>query len=175
MCKQGWCFSINNLSKLSLLPLLIPFGCSWLLRSQTGGLLWCKFITLALLWSSWMGVKRKPELRVVFTRIFISAAILSMHGEAVVVLASVFSIPFNLAQPLLQCKLWLCPGSFLVLLLDTWRKCLCNSERVFFDVAASSILGLLNAPAFRASDLCQCHWPGELPHLQHFLLLIRKT
>lgn len=44
---------------------------------------------------------------------------------------------FNLAQPLLQYKLWLCPGSFLLLLLDTWRKCLYNPDRLFFDVAAT--------------------------------------
>lgn len=82
--KWGWCFSINILSKLSLLPLLVPLGCSWLLRSQTGGLLWCKFTTFSLLLSSQRGVGRKPGLWEALAGTFISVATLSMPGEAVV-------------------------------------------------------------------------------------------
>lgn len=181
MCERGWCFSINIWSKLSLLPLLVPFGCSWLLRSRTGGLLQWKFITLSLLLRSRWGVERKPEQWVVFTGIFISVAILSMHGEAVVLPGAGLMFTFNLAQPLLKYKLWLCPGSFLGLLFHTWRKCLYNPDRLFFDVAATWILRSSQASAFKSSlSLSQrlqsprikC---GSLPHLQHILHLIRKT
>ena len=80
-----------------------------------------------------------------------------------------FAFTFYLAQPLLQYKLWRCPGSFLVLLLDTWRKCLYNPPR-----GLSLMWQLLDAGS------SQCPWfqklliffsaghrakvpPGELP------------
>lgn len=113
-CKQGWYFSINILSKLSLLPLLVPLGCSWLLRSQTGGLLWCKFTTLSLLLSSQRGVGRKPELWVASVNRNIYLCGNSFHAWwSCCSLLGVF-IHIYLAQSLLQDKwviLRLLPGA----------------------------------------------------------------
>lgn len=144
------CFSINILSKLSLLPLLVPFGCSWLLRSHTEGLLQCKFITLSLLRSSQGGSRGSLSYE------YCPQAYLSLQQFFPCVEKLLFFSPqcflftFNLAQPLLPCKLWLGPGSFLVWSFDPWRKCLYNAGRLFFDVAAAWILGLLTVPASRS-------------------------
>lgn len=137
MCKQDWCFSINILSKLSLLPLLVPFGCSWLLSSHTEGLLQGKFITLSLLLSSQGGSRGSlsydqcPQAYLSPQQFFPCVEKLLFFSP------QCFLFTFNLAQRLLQCKLWLGPGTFLVLSFGPWRKCLYNPERLFFDVAAA--------------------------------------
>lgn len=169
MCKQDWCFSINILSKLSLLPLLVPFGCSWLLRSQTEGLLRCRFITLSLLLSSQGGSRGSlsyelgPQAYLSLQQFFPCLEKLLFFSP------QCFLFTFNLAQPLLQCKLWLGPGSFLVLAFAPWRKCLYNPERIFFDVAATWILGLLTVPAFRS------FWSLSMPPTRGLSLIFNTS